>query len=388
MFKRLWKQNLFFAFLIITIFQFFNSGLYFYVPLYLESIGLSGYQIGWLFALSAITGLLFIFNMGLMADRVPIKALLMTGLLLMGVYMFGFSNTVLFPVLIILFFIGGFGNNLYLLSMDNLVLKKAGFEKGRLFGSYSATKVIPAALGMLVAGYLLTNIEFSLALKLLGFVMVTLTIMSFLVPSTQKKISPVKSYFKDFFNMKVLPFVILIFIFTIHWGVEGVAYGLFLRTNLNLSFIQMGWYMSIPIIILGFASIYMGKRYDQKPSIRTLLLAGFLMAGAGLALMAITTNPILSAFFRVIHEVGDAAFTLFMFIGAESLFAKERMGGNFGLLTLITVIGRFVGSLVFSPIGSTYGYQWPHIIAGSFIFLAGFFFLVFEKGYFKQPTEQ
>jgi predicted MFS family arabinose efflux permease len=47
------------------------------------------------------------------------------------------------------------------------------------------------------------------------------------------------------------------------------------------------------------------------------------------------------------------------------LFHVDRVGGNSSLISLITTLGVFAGSLMFGPLGAHYGYAWPLIISGA-----------------------
>ena len=47
------------------------------------------------------------------------------------------------------------------------------------------------------------------------------------------------------------------------------------------------------------------------------------------------------------------------------LFKVERIGGSASLILLTTTLGTFAGSLIFGPLGSHFGYQWPLILSGT-----------------------
>ena len=72
----------------------------------------------------------------------------------------------------------------------------------------------------------------------------------------------------------------------------------------------------------------------------------------------------MSFFFRLIHGVGDALIFVIFFLGIFRLFRIERMGGNTGLMNMTTMLGMVAGSLIYSPIGESYGYGVPIWISG------------------------
>jgi len=362
-----------YAYILVAITLFIQNLIGFYLPLYLDNLGFSGTQIGILMGVSWIPAIIFVFHMGIFTDRLTTKVVAGIGIVVSAMFFFGIGYYTLFGILLIVFFLGGLGNRMFIISMDSMTLKKEHKSKGTLYGIYTAVETISSALGLLVGGYLLYVSNFSLILKLLGVASLLSLILLFKIPKTKKSVNSVVAYLRDFKNPRVIWFSILLFIFTLHWGVEKVAYSLFLRENLGLNYIQMGWYMSIPVIFLAASALWFGKEYDKGFSSKKLLLFSFFVSGGFLALMALTSNPYFSFVFRVIHEIGDGAFSIVLFTGAATYFKSEKMGGNFGLILLILGLGGFVGSLIFSPLGAAWGYEWPHIICGALVVVSGLF---------------
>ena len=72
----------------------------------------------------------------------------------------------------------------------------------------------------------------------------------------------------------------------------------------------------------------------------------------------------LSYAFRLVHELGDAAIYMFMFMGIHKHFPSQRIGGTSGVVLTVTIAGKFLGSLIFGPIGDLSGYHYPFIISG------------------------
>jgi hypothetical protein len=66
----------------------------------------------------------------------------------------------------------------------------------------------------------------------------------------------------------------------------------------------------------------------------------------------------------MIHEFGDGGVSLMIAVGTVSLFKKERMGGNSGFVNFVTIMGAFIGSLAFGPLGYAFGYAVPHVVSG------------------------
>ncbi|UCD07335.1 MAG: hypothetical protein JSW41_05955, partial [Candidatus Aenigmatarchaeota archaeon] len=90
---------------------------------------------------------------------------------------------------------------------------------------------------------------------------------------------------------------------------------------------------------------------------------GLIISGFAHILMTIP-QVYISFVFRAIHEVGDgiAGVSLLFWIGRK--FKESRLGGDSGIFFVIMTMGQFTGSIIYGPIGFTYGYSLPLIISG------------------------
>ncbi len=373
------KKAFLFTFIIVAISAFATRMLSFFLPLYFDELGFNGFEIGVFFSAMAVAGLVIAFPSGILNDRLDSRILILVGILLTALHLFGLSLSKSFIPVLIFMFIYGIGDRLFKLSTDSYILKKVIDRKGFRYGLYDGIRCIAAAIGIFIGGNLLFNFKISLLLSVAGLIiLLSIPLLRFL-PKTDISFQKLNLYISDIMHRRTLIFLSLLFIFTLHWGVESTVYSLFLQENLGLTTAQMGLFMSLPIIGLGAFAIYIGNKYDKGLSLKKLFFLAFMLSGFGLAMMAITNNVYLSFFFRVIHELGDGAFVVFMFVGASSYFPKVRMGGGYGFVMLVTVISAMVSSLIFSPVGDIFGYHIPHIIVGALVFLAGFFVFLFRR---------
>jgi MFS family permease len=368
------------VYVIAWIYSFAVRGINFYLPIHFDEIGLSGFQIGVIYSMLSLAGLISAFHVGVLNDRVKTRTTATIGLFVVLAFYLGLSVSPDFAFLLALFFLFGIGHRIFSLSTDSSVLKNVKKEKGFNFGLYDGMKSFFGASAMLLFGILLQSIGFNVSLLLIAGILIVTVFLVWWIPSVKLHVDPIAMYIKDALNRRTLIFLSMIFIMTLHWGVENTVYTLFLRENLGLSLSQTGFFISIPIIILAAFAIIFGREFDKgKLSEKKLLFLSFIISGFGLVMMAFMTKPILAFIFRVIHEIGDGAFVIFMFVGASSYFPKRRMGGNYGTLILVTVIAQMIGSMIFSPMGDILGYDVPQIIVGLFILLAGFLVFLFKK---------
>ena len=373
------KKEYLFTFILVAVYVFANRLLTFYFPLHFDSLGFNGFEIGVFFSLYAVAGLVIALPSGLLNDRLDSKILIFVGILFAAGYLLGLSFATSFILIAFFMFIGGIGDRIFSLSTDSYILKKVNFRKGFRFALYDAIKCFSAASALFIGGRLLFNFKMGVLLGITGALLVLVIPLIKFLPKTKISFQKLNLYVSDIINRRTIIFLSLLFIFTLHWGVEKTVYSLFLRDNLGLNISQMGLFMSIPVIGLGLFSIYIGNKFDKGLSLNKVLFTAFMLSGFGLTMMALSTNVYISFLFRIIHELGDGAFVVFMFVGVSSYFPKSRIGGNYGFVMLVTVLSSMIGSLVFSPIGDVYGYQVPHIIVGTLIFLSGFMVFLFKK---------
>ena len=148
-----------------------------------------------------------------------------------------------------------------------------------------------------------------------------------------------------------------------HWGAEHTSYALLLKNNLSLDQITIGWYIGTAWIFYGVFIYFTSLSIDKDQFLSKTLYIGLILSGLG-HILFIYPDIFYSYFFRLIHELGDAAIYMFLFLGIHKHFPSERIGGTSGVILTATIAGRFLGSLIFGPIGDIFGYHYPFIISG------------------------
>lgn len=337
----------------------------FFLGLHFSNIKFSGLQIGIIFAANTIASLLCMFPFGLSTDRAKIKNLITIGLALASLQYLALAYVHNFYIVALFLLLGGLGTTLNSIATDSLFLKSTGKEKAsQKIGVYNGFKFFFIATGMMLTGYLLSiNISFENFFLILSGAFLSLAIAAQLLFSTnQISHFEVIHYKKDIFQPKVLTFLLVVFLFAIHFGAESTSYALFLKNNLGLNKLQTGFYMGLAILPMTLTVLLIPKAL-HKWKVSKLLLTGLFISGSGHILMT-TSDPGLSLAFRVYHEIGDAMTFFFIFYGMSKLFKTERMGGNSSTINLAAFTGGAVGSIIFGPIGEKYGYHLPFILSG------------------------
>jgi MFS family permease len=115
--------------------------------------------------------------------------------------------------------------------------------------------------------------------------------------------------------------------------------------------------------VVSLTAYLYGRFWAGKVKPLTFLSLALLTSGAGHILM---TWPVLPWSFamRALHGFGDGLILMETYTTIARLFHVDRIGGNSSLITLTTTLGVLTGSLIFGPVGATFGYQTPLIISG------------------------
>jgi len=350
------------------ILMFTGSLATFYLPVYLkEQLGYSGFKIGVIFAVQAVAGVIIILPAGLGNDRITCRNLVRASLLFLAIGFILMGMVKAFWLFMGATFVHTASTHLFRMSLDVQVLKTdSGEETGKRIGLYQAFRFGGIGVGTVLAGYLLTWIDFKQTFFLSAFICLLLILPARFLPPTPVGKQKFSDYKADFSQPKILFFAIWLLLFATHWGAEFTSYGLFLRQDLALSTSKMGWYMSGEFIAIFITTLIIGKRLKGDGWLLPFTIIGLTLSGAGH--IGMIFKPLEFSFaMRTLHGVGDGLIFLVFYIGIARLFKVERLGGNAGLLNLATMIGLILGALVYGPMGENWGYGAPMWISGILI---------------------
>ena len=332
----------------------------FFLPVFFkEELGYNGAQIGILYAMQSVGGILAAFPAGWGNDKINSRTWVGLSLLVSAIAFVIMAGGPTFVLFTFVFFIWNLFYTLLRLSMDSQILKTdKGDRTGQRIGFYQAFRFGGLMIGAIAGGYVLDLADFRLTLYGVGALMMIMLLPAFWLPKTPISGSKLSEYKGDFTNPKVLLFAGWFFLFATHWGAEYTSYGLFLRENLGLTLTNMGWYMAVEFGAV-MITVYVAGRHTKSPrALKVMTYLGLVTSGIGHMGM-VWPNVVISAIFRGIHGAGDGLIFIVLYVGIAKLFKIERLGGNAGLLNLVSMIGMIAGALVCGPIGENFGYQVP-----------------------------
>jgi MFS family permease len=348
----------------IGVFSAVISSTYFLLPLYLEGgLHFSGGQIGLLYAILNLNTILVAFPVGVFGDRYPARVLTRLGLAGTAVCLWGMASASHFWPFLAVFWGFGLSLSLFRQSLDILLFKENPADAARRFGEYNAWRMGGMMMGTLAGGLMVYLWKFPLTLQLFGVWLFIMLWPAGRLPLTGGARAPVWQYRRDFFTKPVLFFAAWLFLFTLHWGAEATSLALFLRHNLGLQPMGVGTYMAGEFGVISVTVYLYGRFWAGKLSPLSFLTVALLASGSGHILM---TWPVLPWSFamRALHGFGDGLILMETYTTMARLFHVDRIGGNSSLISLTCTSGVFVGSLIFGPLGATFGYQIPLIISG------------------------
>jgi MFS family permease len=358
------NRNRFLNYFINTAFTCSSYFVYFFYPVFLMEQGLSGNQIGLLLMLFTITALMSSFLIGLFEDRFGARGNTVCGLLLMCVFYYGLITCRSFILFVPLFFVGGLGINLVRVTMNALFFKTHDSgRQGREIGLFKFLHQFFMGCGIIAGSLLIMKLDFHSVFVVSTVFSLILGGFALALRPSLLTVTPLSHYMRDLAHKRVLLFSAALLLFYLHWGAEAACYSPFLKQCLGLSTLGAGIFMGLPIIFLAFCTYYFGWRRDRGESTIRLAIIAIICSGAGLMLFAATHVVILSFLFRLIHEVGDAAFVIFTYVCIARLFPRERLGGTSGSMYVVMIGAQSCGAWIFSWMGASLGYSVPYFAA-------------------------
>jgi MFS family permease len=342
------------------LFSLFTSISGFYLSVFFkEYLGFSGMQIGILFAIQASCGVLAALPTGIANDLITSRTLVALSLLVMALGYFLMPKLHYFPPYMVMYFFWSLANAVFRLSLDVQVLKTdSGKRTASRIGLYQALRFLGLFVGTVTLGYLIAYQSFETIFCWVSGACLFLTALSFGLEKTRLESFRLSEYRSDMKKPQVVFFAVWMFLFSTHWGAESTSIGPFLRIDMRLSWVGLGWYSGAEFLTVVAALLLFRAHLNDNRHMRSYTWIGLIASGIGSVGMVLRPL-VLSLVFRVIHGIGDAIMFLILYLGIARLFSFKRLGGNTGFISMFTMLGFVTGALIYGPLGEAYGYDLP-----------------------------
>ncbi len=352
--------------------------LLFFMPVLLEEKGITGWRTGLLIGEAYITGILLTVPHGILNDRVQSRRLILVSLILASLFLFLLTQVSAFGVMLLLFLLFGVARNLFQISFDSLFFKQVIRGEGCVHvGRYCLVFSSAAILGFALTSALLSRWPLYSLYIIAGILYGLTTALTFFLRVNETRRVALSEYAGGLGGWRAAALLFILFLFSLHWGAEDTCYGLFLKHYLGLSPSLSALYMGAEFITFGLTAYGTGLMVDRRGwEMRKVFLAGIVLSGLSLILQVNRSFEI-SLAMRMLHGMGDALVMVIIYYGISRAFHVDRMGGHMSLVMVILLLGSFTGSLVYSRVGKTFGYETSFLVSGVIMLVTAFLLITY-----------
>jgi MFS family permease len=362
--------------LCILTFSSANLMLSFFLPVYMKAQGLTDGQIGTVFGLMSISTLMLMLPLGVLSDLFSPRRLVFLGVCIFIFYAWQILTAKLYWQFLLVAPLGGLAVSTFYIVLYALFLKVIDKSQvGKKIAFYQSGMYVGLGIGPAIGGLLIREGGFATLLwgVLAGGLVVLILVLK--LPQTDTIRLDLGGYKRDLHQGRVLLFLLLVFIYPIHFGVEQTSLTLLMKDTLDFSFTSIGLVYLVIGIWMAFLAPFAGHRFDTSQSLRALLLCGLAISGTFQILTATVSSLPSMLLVRLLHTVGDVMMILSIGVMTAAFFPEARMGGNSAVVVATRTCGIFTGNLGSGFINGAFGYSYSFAISGSivllFVILAG-----------------
>jgi MFS family permease len=362
--------------LCILTFSSANLMLSFFLPVYMKAQGLTDGQIGTVFGLMSISTLMLMLPLGVLSDLFSPRRLVFLGVCIFIFYAWQIFTAKLYWQFLLVAPLGGLAVSTFYIVLYALFLKVIDKSQvGKKIAFYQSGMYVGLGIGPAIGGLLIREGGFATLLwgVLAGGLVVLILVLK--LPQTDTIRLDLGGYKRDLHQGRVLLFLLLVFIYPIHFGVEQTSLTLLMKDTLDFSFTSIGLVYLVIGIWMAFLAPFAGHRFDTSQSLRALLLCGLAISGTFQILTATVSSLPSMLLVRLLHTVGDVMMILSIGVMTAAFFPEARMGGNSAVVVATRTCGIFTGNLGSGFINGAFGYSYSFAISGSivllFVILAG-----------------
>ena len=359
------------------LYLFIQFLVFVYLPIYLKDIGFLPDRIGLLIGVYSFAMIPMIAPFGIISDKFSPRRLVQSGILLTTLWLIGLSFSRSFIGFFLSMIVGGAGLAIFTVSIQSLYYKHiSDSSRGKKVGVFLMSGFLGFSLGPITGGFILRYYD----MHVLFITAILLTLLLFILSTTLKDSSPIRSEFleykKDINKPEMMLFLLLVMVLGTHFGVEQTNFPPLLKEKIGLNTSQIGGVYGVVGIWLGALILVIGHIFDIKRNLFMLFFWGLVVSGVFQVLtpLAWSFGSVLA--FRLFHTVGDGLVIMLNGIVMSTIFPNKRLGGNTGLLLAVRSVGVTAGALVCGSLNRVFSsYSIPFFLSGWSLVILSLFLL-------------
>jgi MFS family permease len=363
------STSILFSLCILT-FASANLMMSFFLPVYMKAQGLTDGQIGTVFGLMSISALVLMFPLGVLSDIFPPRRLVLVGVCIFIFYAWQILTAEVYWQFLLVAPLGGLAVSNFFIVLYALFLKVIDKNQvGKKIAFYQSGMYLGLGIGPAIGGLLIRQGGFE-ALRwgvLVGGLIALILVLK--LPATETIRLDLGGYKRDLRQGRIILFLLLVFIYPIHFGVEQTSLTLLMKSTLDFSFTSIGLVYLMIGIWMAFLAPFAGHRFDTSQSLRALLVCGLAISGTFQILTATVSSLPSMVIVRLLHTVGDVMMILSIGVMTAAFFPEARMGGNSAVVVATRTCGIFTGNVGSGFINGALGYPYSFAISGSILLL-------------------
>jgi MFS transporter, DHA1 family, multidrug resistance protein len=330
------------------------------LPLFIKSMGAGTDVIGTIAAISPLAGILFSFPVGLLADRLGKKRLLVVSafvfLLAPVLYVFVQNPWWLIPVR----FFHGIATAILGPVSAALILSAYRETKGEKLGIYSSTTLVGRTLAPILGGAIISGFvsfpgawNFRLVYVAAFILAIPVFILSHMMPEDASAGSGIKKVTLADFGKSLLAFVsngrllgtaLIEMACYFTYGAFETYLPLYLQGR-GLPPYQIGLIFSLQILAIALSKPLFGRLSDRVDR-RVQILVGIVMLGGSFALIPVFPGIAAATAIGIVFGLGLSFSTVATSTYVSDVAAAESLGASMGALSSIMDIGQSAGPFV------------------------------------------
>ena len=339
------------------------------LPLFLTSMKAGTDIVGLIAAISPIAGIVFSFPVGLLADRMGKKRLLVVAASVFAtaplLYLIAPSALWLIPIR----FFHGIATAILGPVSSAIILAEYRETKGEKLGIYSSATLVGRSLAPMVGGAIMSLFAslqggWNFRIVYVGTFLLALPVLALSLAMPKDGVGAAgmeKLGLRDFFtslatflgNRRLSATALVEAATYFVYGAFETYLPLFLQKS-GLPTYQIGFIFSLQILAMALSKPLFGKLSDNIDR-RMQVLIGIIALGAAFALIPLAGGIVAATLIGIVFGLGLSFSTVATNTYVSDVADEERLGASMGALSSIMDIGHSTGPLVIGLIIASYG---------------------------------